>query len=333
MHTVLRCTVALLVLLPCAAAPPDVRKIWDRGEHNAFTSLIRWRGAFYCALREASSHVGGSDGKIRVIRSSRGDDWHSVALLTEDTIDLRDPKLSVTPDGRLMVLMGGSRYDGRTLLGQRGRVGFLSDPSGSFSPLQKLVIDPEVATTADWVWRVTWLGDTGYGTLYQRDDDAHRTLRIMRTTDGVHYTHHHTFDFASEPGEATIRFNPDGRMVLVIRDESDARIGHIGVAAAPFTDWAFQTIAYKLGGPDLVRLPSGAWILGTRHHRDDGRRTVLGPVQLDGGFAPSITLPSGGDTSYPGFVIHDGILWVSYYASHEEKTSVYLAQIPLSELP
>jgi hypothetical protein len=40
-----------------------------------------------------------------------------------------------------------------------------------------------------------------------------------------------------------------------------------------------------------------------------------------------LSLPSGGDTSYPGLVYRDGILWVSYYSSHEGKTGVYLAKV------
>jgi hypothetical protein len=38
-------------------------------------------------------------------------------------------------------------------------------------------------------------------------------------------------------------------------------------------------------------------------------------------------LPSGGDTSYAGMVIHDGLLWLSYYSSHQGKTSIYLARL------
>ena len=40
---------------------------------------------------------------------------------------------------------------------------------------------------------------------------------------------------------------------------------------------------------------------------------------------------SGGDTSYPGLVWHDGLLWMSYYSSHEGKTSIYLARIRLPQ--
>ena len=41
----------------------------------------------------------------------------------------------------------------------------------------------------------------------------------------------------------------------------------------------------------------------------------------------ALTLPSDGDTSYADMVWHDGLLWGSYYSSHEEKTSIYLAKV------
>ena len=50
---------------------------------------------------------------------------------------------------------------------------------------------------------------------------------------------------------------------------------------------------------------------------------------MSGTGAEIVTLPSRGDTSYPGLVFHEGLLWVSYYSSHEGKTSVYLARISL----
>ena len=45
-----------------------------------------------------------------------------------------------------------------------------------------------------------------------------------------------------------------------------------------------------------------------------------------------MTFTSGGDTSYPGLVWHDGHLWMSYYSSHEnKKSSIYLAKIKLPQ--
>ena len=40
-------------------------------------------------------------------------------------------------------------------------------------------------------------------------------------------------------------------------------------------------------------------------------------------------VPSAGDTSYPGMLVHGGELWASYYASHEGKAAIYLARMPL----
>jgi hypothetical protein len=43
-----------------------------------------------------------------------------------------------------------------------------------------------------------------------------------------------------------------------------------------------------------------------------------------------VSVPSGGDTSYPGLVWDDGMVWMSYYSSHEGRTSVYLARLRLT---
>ena len=42
-----------------------------------------------------------------------------------------------------------------------------------------------------------------------------------------------------------------------------------------------------------------------------------------------LALPSAGDTSYASMVFHDGLLWISYYSSHEDGTNIYLAKIRL----
>ena len=100
----------LLLAVVCLATSPlgwtaesarvlEVRKIWDAGEHNAFTDLVRWHGRWGCTFREATAHVGG-DGAIRVLESADGITWTSAARVTETDVDLRDPKFSVTPDDR-----------------------------------------------------------------------------------------------------------------------------------------------------------------------------------------------------------------------------------------
>jgi hypothetical protein len=55
-------------------------------------------------------------------------------------------------------------------------------------------------------------------------------------------------------------------------------------------------------------------------------------TDLKGSVINSLKLPSGGDTSYPGMLVYKNKLWVSYYSSHQGKTSIYLAKIPLGSL-
>ena len=78
--------------------------------HNAFTDLVRHRGRWWCTFREADDH-GASIGTLRVLVSDDGAGWSSAGHVTEEGVDLRDPKLSVMPDGRLLLLAGGSIID------------------------------------------------------------------------------------------------------------------------------------------------------------------------------------------------------------------------------
>ena len=82
---------------------------------------------------------------------------------------------------------------------------------------------------------------------------------------------------------------------------------------------------HRLGGPNFIRLPNGELWAGSRNYGDE-YRTVLARMTRTT-YEPVLTLPSGGDTSYPGMVWHQGLLWMSYYSSHEGKSSIYLARI------
>ena len=81
------------------------------------------------------------------------------------------------------------------------------------------------------------------------------------------------------------------------------------------------------GGPNLIRLPDGRLVAVVRLY--DGKvRTAVCAVDAEAGKLDELlALPSGGDTSYAGLVWHEGMLWISYYSSHEGRTSIYLAQV------
>lgn len=312
--------------------------IWNQGKHNAFTDLIRWRDTWYCTFRESDAHVGG-DGKIRVLESPDGKAWKSAALLVEDGIDLRDPKLSVTPKDQLMLVMGGSVYHGgRTLLGRQPRVAFSSDG-------RTWTVAQRVLGEGDWLWRVTWHKGRAYGTSYRlpkrpdagkiaatresgKSDPSDWKLDLLVSDDGIHYESITRLDVPGHPNETTLRFLADDEMVALVRRETGN--GWIGVSRPPYRDWKWHETGYRFGGPNCIVLPAGSMWAAGRCHLPGGTKTILARMGAEA-YEPVLTLPSGGDTSYPGLVWHDNLLWMSYYASHEGKSSIYLATIRLPE--
>ena len=67
----------------------SVTRIHDAAPHNAFTDLTRFNNHYYCAFREGSGHVPGTDGVIRVLRSPDANSWTSIAEIKKDGVDLR----------------------------------------------------------------------------------------------------------------------------------------------------------------------------------------------------------------------------------------------------
>ena len=140
-------TALVLALFPLSAFatdPPiqvqlaDSGMIWDQAKDNEFTGMAYFRDKFYVCLREATEHGVAGDGKVRVIRSAGGSGaisgwtWESVACLdyenpAHSNWDVRDPGLTVTPDGRLLLYAGAAPLDAT---GERQSVAWFSDGNG-----------------------------------------------------------------------------------------------------------------------------------------------------------------------------------------------------------
>ena len=79
----------------------------------------------------------------------------------------------------------------------------------------------------------------------------------------------------------------------------------------------------------MIQLSDGRILAATRLY-DGGTRTSLSWLDpKKGTLTEVLKLPSGGDTSYAGMVWHEGLLWISYYSSHEGKASIYLAKVKI----
>ena len=310
----------------------SVERIWDRAEHSAFTDLIAFRGRYYCTFREGSGHVPGLNGVIRVIESEDVQNWRSVALLAEPGVDLRDPKLSVTPDERLCLNLGGSFYHGKTRLRMESRVAFSDQEGRHFSAPQPIPMPEVIRTDMDWLWRVTWHEGMAWAAVQQVPKAQPRSLQLVRSQDALNWQSVHTMQ-VPHPSETTLRFLPDGRLLAFIRRSGPApSVGWLGLSRPPFKEWDYRELDRPLGGPNVVPLPGGRWLAATR---GAGQKMLLALLDVeDAKLTPVIELPSAGDCSYAGLVVEPDKqrVLVSYYSSHEGKTAIYLAVLRLEAL-
>ncbi len=334
------------------------KMIWDGAHDNSFTGMIRFKDKWYICLREATSHGVKGDGKARVIRSdgvgaSINDwEWKSVAYLDyeapgHDNWDVRDPQLTVTPDGRLML---------------NGAAAPLDAPKErqSFVWFSKDGIDwsdgPHKIGEYDWwMWQVAWHPDGSlYGIAYGSDATAAPALSTTRlyrspfpakTKSGLDFKVH-VKKLASNSTEAALLFRRrDGLAVSLVRNNKSSKSSDdeynylIGVAKGDYTDWTFQKRTDALlGGPSLIELPNGTIVAATRvintksGHLPRRSRTRLCWIDPDAcEMVQLLTLPGGrpgeGGTGYPGIVWHDGHLWVSYYSGNAGRTKIYFAKV------
>ena len=301
----------------------DVSKIWDQAPHNAFTDLIMFKGRWYCVFREGEAHVS-PDGALRVITSSDGKTWTSAALLSSPTADLRDAKITIAPDDRL-TLSGAAALHQPAEFRHQSLIWYSSDGKTWSEPIK--IGDPNM-----WIWRVTWHKGVAYGIGY--DTSGERFIRLYVSRDGVKFDTlvSNLFD-RGYPNETSMIFLDDDTCLCLLRRDGDPGTAQLGVAKPPYKEWMWKDLGVKIGGPHIIRLPDSRIVAAGRLY-DDQVRTSLLWLDPDAGTATEfLKLPSGGDTSYPGLVFHEGLLWVSYYSSHEGKTSIYLAKVRVPGIP
>jgi hypothetical protein len=317
---------ATLSAVFCRAADPEraelvsVRKIWDAAPHNAFTDLARFDGQWFCTFREGKAHVS-PDGSLRVLASADGEKWVSAALIKSQSGDLRDPKLTITPDKRLMLTAARAIRDGQNK-GHRSLVCFSSDGRKWSEPA-------EIGDRDFWIWRTTWHRGAAYSVGYGCRDDL-PWVRLYKSGDGKEFeTLKDKLYDVGVPNESSLVFLPDDRCLCLLRRDGMPNTALLGIVAPPYTDWQWKDLGKRIGGPHMIRLPDGRLVSAVRL-LDGAARTSLCWIDPAGStLTEFLKLPSGGDTSYAGLVWHDDFLWVSYYSSHEGKTSIYLAKVRL----
>lgn len=299
----------------------SVQKIWDQDPHNAFTGLTRFKDQWFCVFRTGKAHVS-ADGALQVLSSKDGNAWKPVARITSDTADLRDAKISVTPNGQLMLSGAAALHQPASMRHQS--MTWFSDDGTHWSKGHKIG-DPNM-----WLWGMKWNDGDVYSIGYHTGKKGPKFTRLYKSNDGKEYET--VVDKLVNTGysnESSLVFTKDKTCYCLLRRDGSGKgaNGLLGISKPPYTDWKWKDLGVKIGGPELFQLPDGRILATVRLYSPKAHTSICQIDVEKGTLTELLELPSGGDTSYANMVLHNGLLNVSYYSSHEGKTSIYFAKL------
>lgn len=244
--------------------------------------------------------------------------------------DVMTPKLTITPDNRLMLLVDGEMYNRGSLVSRRPYVSYSNTNGENFSALERSDIyypDTEPSEDNFWIWNMTW--DNNKTAAYGFDHTNGMTL--MRTTDGGESFHaYHTLSMEVASGKATIRFGQQNNIYALIAKETGDRKAVLAISAPPYQDFSYYTVDEQLEVPSFVFLNDNTICIAAKAYTSNTTQLLV--IDLEGNILRRMPLPSAGENSYPGAVVHDGYLWVSYHTSNSGNPDIYMAKVPVDYL-
>ncbi|MHC4404142.1 MAG: hypothetical protein ACYTG0_31190 [Planctomycetota bacterium] len=322
----------------------SVRRAFHNGEHNAFTDMCCFQGRFYLTFRSCpDGHGVHPTSSILVLASDDdGGSWTEVHRFRVPKRDVRDPHFLVFRK-RLFVYTGTwycghSTPKSRDLNQHLGYAAWTGDGVRWHGPIML------EGTYGHYVWRAAAFDEKAYLCARRKRQFAHTESRaerdplvqsaMLESDDGLVWRKAALFQ--EEYGDETaFLFEPDGRVLAVARS-GGGRNAQVCRSRPPYDRWERKDLDRYIGGPLLAKW-GGRYLVG-------GRKTLGGkPVTslswlVDDRLHEFAELPSGGDTSYPGFIeLADDRALVSYYSSHERDssgnsiTAIYLAELAIDE--
>jgi len=315
------------MMLSCSTSPDsskidiNITKIWDKVPHKAFTDLIKFNGTYYCSYSEECSSSGDTPdtmGSIRIIRSKTGKKWESVDLIQKNGMKLCNPRLSITPDRQIMIIMDGSVSSLVSFSDKKGNV---------FSEPESVNIDTTIVIGKKRLWKVTWFRGTGYA-LFYKSDSKNDKLNLLKTIDGKNFEKITKIEVDGILNESTLRFDQKGTMYALISREDGDKKGTLGMSRWPYKEWRYRKIN---DSPDIFNftIVNKSIVMVAPGLSKPELYTGIMAVHKNGYIKEIVKLPLGKDPCYPGILTESGSLLVSCYSAHEGKPAIYLVKIPI----
>lgn len=318
----------------------SLQQVYNDGNHNAFTDLCRFGEHYYLTFRSCPhGHMIFSSSRIVILRSRDGHSWTEVHSFSVSNRDVRDPHFLVF-QAKLFVYAGTWPVDPADShkMDQNNHLGFTvwSADGASWSAPQALA-----GTHGYYIWRAATDGGIAYlngrcirDFVTPADNAEERALMqswLLQSADGLTWTPA-ALMLESYGDETAFHFEEAGRVLALVRTEA-GRPAELCRSDPPYQTWRRKTLDRAVGGPLLTRW-GDRYLVGGRKTLDRTHPVTTLYWLVNDELVEALELPSGGDTSYPGFVqlTDDGAL-LSYYSSHEGSgTSLAPCHIYLAEL-
>ena len=318
----------------------EVRRVFDNGEHNAFTDLIRFGDHYYLTFRSCpDGHMVHPSSSIVILRSDDCLQWEQVHRFNVPLRDTRDPHV-LEFKGQLFVYTG-TWYSGETTLDRADydlnkHLGYaVASGDGSSWSAPKLL----EGTFGHYIWRAQKHGELAYLCGRRKQNFAMRPRgegtdvesAMLVSEDGWVWKTHALFQ-ETQGDETAFQFEADGTLLGVARRGSGP--AELLRSPPPYSDWQRTDLDRYIGGPLIIQWGE-RWVVGGRKSTPAGPKTALYWL-TDGQLKQFAELPSGGDNSYPGFLaMSDTRAVVSWYSTHETNadgssmTAIYLADLSI----
>ena len=319
----------------------NVRRAFHNGEHNAFTDLIRWNGKLWLTFRSCpDGHMVFSTSRIIVLASEDSESWEQVYEFSVPRRDTRDPHFLIFRD-QLFVYTGTwysgegelprKQYDINKHLGYGVRT---TDGKNWSKPFQL------EGTYGHYIWRAATHDGKAYLCArrkrgFSESESGTGATPIMESAmleseDGINWRYRSLFQ-TTKGNETAFLFLENANLLAISRTQG-REPALLVQASPPYQEVTRKALGEYIGGPLLARW-GNELVVGGRRFTDAGTRTILYWLHEDT-LHEFADLPSGGDTSYPGFLeLDDGSGLVSWYSSHEKDatgkkiTAIYTANL------
>ena len=301
----------------------DFVKIYEDGRHNAFTDLIEWRGEYYVAFRNASSHFNPNEaeGRIFIMKSKDLKNWTKVGDIHMEGWDNRDPKLYVFND-RLYLFTQSWSPEEKT---HRTFMFYTEDGSTWIGPHD----------CGEYVyWRPRYYAGYTYVAAYRGwKEKEEGEVHLLRSKDCINWELVAVMAKGDYVNETDLIFKGN-RITAFSRRERGARTTLMLKSEFPFTKWSSEELNEIVQSPAVIEHEGRTFLAGRYVSREAGKPSKTALFLVDDGRLKLVyEFPSGGDNAYPGLIkIGDSLVAMSYYSSHETEgkaANIYLAVLSL----